>query len=105
VPVLEDWILPDFVRHVMDKEMELSLHQMMARLLAEMKAGSIELKADINAEMKAAQTEMEARAEARQERMEVAMNSMRSDLERSEQKRMEDVCRLWITKHRAFKWI
>jgi hypothetical protein len=61
--------------------MESSLQQMMAHFLAEMKTGNVERKAGINAEMKAAQTEMEVRAEVRLEWMEVAMNSMRSDIE------------------------
>jgi hypothetical protein len=47
--------LPDFVSCMLDKEMELSLHQMMARLLKEMKS-------DINAQVVARQEKADAEA-------------------------------------------
>jgi hypothetical protein len=86
-------------------EMETSLHQMMARLLAEMKASQAEVQARAETRQEKMNAEMEARAEARQEKaaahakarheeaaarqekanaeLKAAMHSMRSDTERS----------------------
>jgi hypothetical protein len=78
VSEVEDWILVDLVHYAM--EMERNLQLLMERLFAKQ-----------SEEMKARQEEADAKIEARLERMEAAMHSMRSDIERSVQKLVEDV--------------